>query len=111
MVELDVSQLLGNGRYAVHCPTEEQAIAFVDFLQKNYPDHTVSWSRGENNWDSYYDRTTYSPELNRAGGRLTYCDLDYFIDRKYTIVPFESLIRGSEMPDLDIDDFSALMCL
>lgn len=82
-------QEFAQGGIAVHCEERKEADRFRELVHQ----HTdIKWATGASAtdfdpWFIYGEGTCF--EVDR--GRLFYCELDYFINRDYTIVRFDEI--------------------
>lgn len=74
------------GDYCMHCPTEESAKLFLDFLNKNGRKWITNDSYEETYWETFKELTVYS--FNEGG----YCKLNYYKDRGYEILEIDDFI-------------------
>lgn len=113
---VDLSRLSEKGvKWAVHCPTEESAEAFMEAMRQQYPKHVELWM-DTTRWDTYWGDTVYSPDINGAceDNRVTYSDLEFFMDPRhgFTVVSFDSLCVSSEdLPEFDVSDVDSLLSM
>lgn len=98
MQDLDLSLIKNGGMYGVHCPTEEEAIAFVSFMKTEYPERTKFWCAGELNWDAYCEETVYYPHFEIADGQMLYGKIGGLSAARSTIVSFSELVKVQELP-------------
>ena len=94
LMDLDLSPLLGDGKYAVHCKTLQEARCFVDQIKTQYPQKAKFWAYGETHWDET-DGVYYSPYLNDCSpnASLTWCDRYYYKRHGFEILEFSDLLQ------------------
>lgn len=107
--ELDLSILLGDGLYAVHCRNEEEAAAFVHAMIREYPDKCVGWDEDHVRWDVDYDKygggMAYYPDINYAeGDDLMHGSVNYGLENGFEMIEFDELIGIEDM--MDVGDMS-----
>lgn len=82
---------------AVHCPTLDAALSFVNAYKEEFPNKYFGGNPGNDEyWHQYKENTCYNPNLG-GRGRIQYCDIDYYIEEGYMVLS-ESEIRV--MPDI-----------
>jgi ribosomal protein L21E len=84
-----------SGKFAVHCDTEEKVKQFFDELKM----HGIKWNSGTElkNYDPYW--STYKQEtayIHRIG--LEFCNLDYYKEHDYKIIPYTPNYREVKRP-------------
>ena len=100
-------ELFNSDELAVHCPTEEEAVKFLSFLDE----HGYSWCRGTNlsgelNWEHYMNQTAYSGDEDLD---VSYGDIAFYQSEGYQVIPFSSLFY-EDVP-FEIADESELLSL
>ena len=85
---LDLSPLLAEGKFAVHCQTEYEAECLLAEMKRSYPDKCGQWSLPNVHWEDTEDEgQLYFPDINNAE-RTRYCWSSMSYDEKddYTII-------------------------
>lgn len=98
MQDIDLSLIKNGGMYGVHCPTKEEAVAFVSFMKRVHPERTKFWRADELNWDAYYEETVYYPHFETADGQMLYGNISGTSAARSTIISFSELVKVRELP-------------
>lgn len=82
------------GKYVMHCKTEEEAESFCQYLHEN----GRKWCNGDHytgntRWDWYKEKTAY-----RFNGGC-YSDLPYYISEGYTILEWSDYMEDTVLND------------
>lgn len=115
--ELDLSRLLGEGMYAIHCENEDEASALIHALIREYPEKCKGWDVDHPNWDWEFDENeggmAYYPDINDAEHEeLLHGSVDWGVEHGYIVVEFEDLLGFDEMMevgDMSIEDLLGIM--
>lgn len=115
--ELDLSRLLGEGMYAVHCKDEDEAAALINALIQEYPEKCNGWDVDQPNWNCEYEENegsmAYYPDINDAEHEeLLHGSVDWGVENGYTVIEFEDLLGFDEMMeigDMSIEDLLGIM--
>lgn len=103
---LDLSPLLGSGKFVVYCRTVYEAECLLAEMKRSYPDKCTRWDFPHVNWyDTSDEGQLYFPDINNAEN-IQYCwnSVDYSEINEYTVVECNSLfmdyveISESDMP-------------
>lgn len=88
-----------NNRVAVHCDTEEKANAFLALLDYK----KIRWCDNgflieANHWYTNKSDTCYLYDLHTPRG-IVYCDLNYYINNHYEVIPFDEFLQEVKAPN------------
>ena len=115
--ELDLSILLGESMYAVHCENEDDASALIHALIQEYPEKCKGWDVDHPRWDLDFVEIeggmAYYPDINDIEHEdLLHGSVEWALEHGYTVVEFEDLLGFDEMMevgDMSIEDLLGIM--
>lgn len=91
--KLDLTPLLGVGKFVVFCQTEYEAQCLLATLKEQFPDKCRWWSLPGVYWkDTRNEGQLYFPDINNAEKiKLCWNDIDYPNIDQYTVIDCSSL--------------------
>lgn len=99
---LNISLLLGHSTTAIHCQSEEDAIAFVSAAIEQLHEACGVWRKDNIHWVEYKENTAYSIEMEDSGKyRMYFGDVPWYTEHGYDIVSFADFAKGKlTSPDI-----------
>ena len=94
--KLDLSPLLGEGKFVVFCKTEYEALCLLAAVKEQFPEKCRRWSMPDVRWeDTAGEGQLYFPDINNAEN-MSYCwnDMDYPKIDQYTVIHCDTLFAN-----------------
>lgn len=99
-MRIDLNKIPRDRPCAVHIPTLEHGIAFVNEMKEHYPDAVVSWPKAHY-WESRLTTggNYYFPRLHESRPYMTHGSKDTYIGMGVTLLSFEDVL----IPDVELE--------